>query len=207
MEPSESVTSLNELLKSEELRDQSQDVSLVNRACSLLHEYESLLLEWMKWMASLTSSINNPSVSMTLFTKSPVFNTFLQRFRTQQEAWTRVLCDLETHQRRHSEILELYHNLKSYDAQRKSIATSLMYCQVNLENAISDIEDKFKLLQIEPIPLSELLSYSRKVAYTSSAPPRWDPSMPLRMTQPPAPQEDAMRTGHLYRHSLHVHKP
>ena len=158
-------------------------------------------------MASFTPHVNNPSSSMPSFTDSPVFENFLKRFRKQQIVWSQLIDKLKEHQQRHMDILELYRHLRKSKERQKRLASCLIDCRDRLEEQILFFEHYGLNIstQRDFINLSDLLSYARKIAYTSSAPPGWNPSMPLRVTRPPAPQEDAMRTGHLYRHGLLSH--
>jgi hypothetical protein len=197
------------MMVEEDNEDGRGEPSLSEQASSILRDYRILLLEWLKWMASFTPHINNPSGLMPSFMDSPIFENFLKRFRHQQIVWSRMIHKLKEHQQRHTDILELYRLLRQSRERQKCLATCLLDCRDRLEGQILSFEryhgPSVTAQAMNPIDLSDLLSYARKIAYTSSAPPGWNPSMPLRVTRPPAPQEDAMRTGHLYRHGLSSH--
>ncbi|KAL6042912.1 Mediator of RNA polymerase II transcription subunit 4, partial [Balamuthia mandrillaris] len=52
-----------------------------------------------------------------------------------------------------------------------------------------------ELSPLKGIKVDEVVSYAHKISYTTAAPPNWNPSMPLLMFRPPAPQEEQIRAG------------
>lgn len=49
----------------------------------------------------------------------------------------------------------------------------------------------------------EIISYARKISYTTSAPPNWTPEAPLLSFLPPTPQDEDLRSGGLYVRPTH----
>ncbi|KAH6759310.1 hydroxyproline-rich glycoprotein family protein [Perilla frutescens var. frutescens] len=65
--------------------------------------------------------------------------------------------------------------------------------------SVDDADDSSKTTVETQLKLSDILSYSHKISYTTFAPPEFGAGQaPLRGALPPAPQEEQMRASQLY---------
>lgn len=108
---------------------------------------------------------------------------------------------MEEHQRFQQQIQAIQAEISRKDEIILELAQQLKKAEQLLEDAVNrgrsrlDVIRKAEEGARDP---EELVDYAHKVSYTTSAPPGWQPNMPLIMHRPPAPQEDEMRSGILY---------
>ena len=101
------------------------------------------------------------------------------------------------------EIRKLRAACQDYESKKQELVTRLVGAEAELSELVYSLRQRYDLMlaaRRNPIgdDVNAFLAYARNVALTSSAPFGWNPSLPLRLSRPPNPQEDMMRNSLLY---------
>eukprot|EP01136_Pigoraptor_vietnamica_P024196 Opistho-1_new@76999 len=112
-----------------------------------------------------------------------------------------ALRQVEEHQRFQRRIEALREAVGRHNTQIASAISQLRLAETELEAALDVAKERMALMRqakagaVDPVDLVRYASYT---SYSSSAPPGWQPNMPLGPYSTPFPTDVQMRSGLLY---------
>eukprot|EP01104_Vermistella_antarctica_P009145 TRINITY_DN232_c0_g1_i2.p1 TRINITY_DN232_c0_g1~~TRINITY_DN232_c0_g1_i2.p1 ORF type:complete len:400 (+),score=117.17 TRINITY_DN232_c0_g1_i2:225-1424(+) len=113
----------------------------------------------------------------------------------------KAVKQLEKHQAFHKRLVVVREKLSRRDERICELAAKLWNADQMLEAVIDKAQTKLRTMEMAKknrLDPSEIITYSHKISYTTSAPPGWAPGESLMQFRPPHPQEGQMRAGVLY---------
>ncbi|KAL6048771.1 Pilus assembly protein [Balamuthia mandrillaris] len=139
----------------------------------------------------------------------------MRQILEQDAQLLRCVAQLRSHQLMQQKIAKLEEQVQDKDKLIAQLAIQLKAVEGLLLNVIEESKASLgisreeegeteeehgkaaaaELSPLKGIKVDEVVSYAHKISYTTAAPPNWNPSMPLLMFRPPAPQEEQIRAG------------
>lgn len=104
------------------------------------------------------------------------------------------------HQRLNDIIEQLRRANDVEDTKISNLNNNLRSAESLLQNALDEAKPRLaamKQANKRPVDVDDVISFGSKISASLSAPPGWEPSVPLGAHLPPAPTEAMMRSGRL----------
>jgi len=143
-----------------------------------------------------------PSPSSSAVNASP--EELMERLLQTDHALLRSVDQLREHQREQQRLARLREEVEKKDRMVDQLALQLQQVQATLQRVVDDTKGKLsRQAQGEeggeaPLDVDDVVAYAHKVSCTTSAPPNWNPNMPLRVFLPPAPNEALFVQGNYF---------
>ncbi|TPX36542.1 hypothetical protein SmJEL517_g01392 [Synchytrium microbalum] len=163
----------------------NENTSLRPATLSALKEYEELEL-------SLLASLQQPKAPSSYQQQAP--GDILRKIIIVDERLQRLVDEVELHQETQTKLDATLQQIEQHNVMILSLVRRLQSAQHTLQAILSDAGDKVlnsRRAGEEPLDYKSLISYARRVANTTSAPP-------TGTNMPPIPQDADMKLSRLF---------
>ena len=109
---------------------------------------------------------------------------------------------MHAHQRFQRRIDDVQAEVRRLDDQLDALVRNLRVAETQLEGALDRGRSRLASMQqadARGVTVDDIVSYARRISYTTAAPPQFTGKGPLAPSMPPAPREEQMALSLLYR--------